>query len=148
MLVSLAIKKFTEESHPLLASTNMLISLQSTITGYLKVCTFFCLITQLSAMASACLVGLGARFRGLKRTRCLRFSICSTLVTFFCDITLIIVYTSQFAKEIDKSNREVWELNGAFGLACGVAILALGSLILLIFALRRTTSTYIDPTRV
>lgn len=60
------------------------------------------------------------------------------LVTFLCDMALLIVYPTQFAKEIDKSNRDIWELNAAFGLACGAAILALGALVLLLLALCRT----------
>lgn len=118
--------------------------------GYLKVCTFFCLITQLSAMASACLTGLGMRLRGLKRTSCLRFAICTTLVSFICDTALLVIYPTQFAKEIDRSNRDLWELNGAFGLACGAAILAFGALLLLIITLRRTSNPMYEaaPTRI
>lgn len=100
-------------------------------------------------MASACLTGLGVRLRGSKRASCLRFAICTTLVTLLCDISLLIIYPTQFAKEIYKSNRELWELNGAFGLACGAAILALGALILLVAALRRLTNSYeAPPTRI
>lgn len=118
-------------------------------TGYLKLCTFFCLITQLSAIATSCLTGLGIRLRGLKRASCLRFAICTTLVTLLCDISLLIVYPTQFAKELDKSNRDLWELNGAFGLACGAAIIAFGVLILLVAALRKITNMYeAAPTRI
>lgn len=118
-------------------------------TGYLKICTFFCLITQLSAIASACLTALSLRFRGLKKTSTIRFAVCTTLVTLLCDIALIIIYPTQFAKEIDKSNRELWELNGAFGLACGAGILAFGSLISLVAVLRKSTTMYeAAPTRI
>lgn len=79
----------------------------------------------------------------------MKFSICTTLVTLICDICLLVVYPSQFAKELDRSNRDVWELNGAFGLACGAAILAFGSIILLLAARRRSTALYeAAPTRI
>jgi len=117
--------------------------------GYLKICTFFCLITQLSALATACLAGLGIRVRGSKRASCLRLAICTTIVTILCDIALLIIYPTQFADEIDKSNRDLWELNGAFGLACGAAILAFGALVLLVAAPRPVTNLYGSvPTRV
>lgn len=113
--------------------TNMILK---TRLGYLKVCTFFCLITQLSAIASACLTGIGIRVTGIKRASCLRFAVCTTLVTLLCDMALLIVYPTQFYKELNKSNRDVWELNGAFGLACGAGILSLGSLFLIITSLK------------
>lgn len=118
-------------------------------SGYLKLCTFFCLITQLSALASACLTGIGVRVTSAKRASCLRFAICTSLVTFLCDIALLVVYPTQFYHELDKSNRDVWELNGAFGLACGAAILALGALFILIASLKRHTNVYEStPTRI
>lgn len=119
------------------------------MAGYLKLCTFFCLITQLSALASACLTGIGVRVTGVKRASCLRFAICTTLVTLLCDLALLIVYPTQFYQELEKSNRDVWELNGAFGLACGGAILALGALFILITSLRQYTTVYEStPTRI
>lgn len=100
-------------------------------------------------MASACLTGFGVRFKGSKKLSCMRLAICTTLVTLLCDICLLVIYPTQFAKEIDKSNRDVWELNGAFGLACGAAILAFGALILLVATLRRSITMYeAAPTRI
>lgn len=119
------------------------------ISGYLKACTFFCLITQLSALATACLTGLSIKTRGLRRAKYLKFAICTTLVTLICDIALLITYPTQFAKELERSNRDVWELNGAFGMACGAAILAFCVLIFLIVALKRTITAYESaPTRI
>lgn len=124
-------------------------NLANTRTAYLKICTIFCLITQLSALATACLTGLGVRLKGSKRATCLRFAICTTLVTLLCDICLLVIYPTQFAKEIDKSNRNLWELNGAFGLACGSAILAFGALALLVAAFTRNSNIYESaPTRI
>lgn len=100
-------------------------------------------------MASACLTGMSARFRGLKRASCVKLAICTTLVTLLCDMALLVIYPTQFAKELDKSNRNLWELNGAFGLACGAAILAFGVLVLLIAVYRRTLNMYATtPTRI
>ena len=116
---------------------------------YLKICTILCLMIQLSALASACFTGLGIRLKGPKRLTCLRFAICTTLVVLICDISLLIIYPTQFAKELDISNRDVWELNGAYGLACGAAILAFGSLILLLATFSRQLNVYeAAPTRI
>lgn len=91
---------------------------------------------------------ISMRLRGIKRVKCLRLVICTTLVTIFCDIALLITYPIQFAKELDRSNRDLWELNSAFGLACGATILAVGDLILLVVALRRTLAAFeAMPTR-
>lgn len=85
----------------------------------------------------------------MKRATCLRFAICTTLVTLLCDICLLIVYPTQFSKELYKSNRDVWQLNGAFGLACGSAIIAFGSLVLLVAAFTQNLSVYESaPTRI
>lgn len=126
------------------SNTNTLFS-----PAYLKICTIFCLITQLSALASALLSGLGIRLKGSKRATCLRFAICTTLVTLLCDICLISIYPTQFAKEIDKSNRSLWELNSAFGLASGAGILTFGTLVLLVAAFARNSYIYESaPTRI
>lgn len=87
--------------------------------------------------------------KGAGRLNCLKFTICTMLVTLICDLILLVTYPSQFSKEIDKSNRNLWELNGAFGLACGAAILAIGTLTLLVVALHKV-STILEtiPTRI
>lgn len=110
--------------------------------SYLKICTFFCLITQLSSLATATLSALGARMKGPKRDSCLKFSICTTLVTIICDTALLITYPMQFAQELNKSNRNLWELNHAYGLACGADILAMGALVLLLASIKRNVDIY------
>lgn len=92
----------------------------------------------MSAMASVCIIGLSFNIKKSKRLLCLQISICTTAVTILCDTLLLIIYPWHFAKEIHHSNRELWELNRAYGLAFGSAVLAFGSLILLLLALRRT----------
>ena len=118
--------------------------------GYIKICTFLCLITQLSALASAALTGFGIKMKGSQRVASTRLATSTTIVTLLCDIALLIIYPTEFKNEIGRSNRDHWELNGAFGMACGVAILALGSLILLLVALQQTTATIYEsaPTRI
>uniref|UniRef100_A0A6G1SBD5 Uncharacterized protein n=1 Tax=Aceria tosichella TaxID=561515 RepID=A0A6G1SBD5_9ACAR len=117
--------------------------------AYLKICTIFCLITQLSALASALLSGLGIRLKGSRRVTCVRFAICTTLVTLLCDMCLIVIYPTQFSKEIDKSNRSLWELNSAFGLASGAGILTFGTLILLVAVFAKNSYIYESaPTRI
>lgn len=106
-------------------------------------------MAQLSALATACLSGISVRNRKSKRARCLKFAICTTFVALLCDIALLIIYPYQFAKELDRSNRDLWELNGAFGLACGAAILAFCVLIFLVAARKRTILSYeASPTRI
>lgn len=116
---------------------------------YLKFCTFLCLITQLSALASALLTGFALKLKGLKKMSSLRFAASTSLLTLFCDLALIITYPTQFSQELDKSNRNLWELNGAFGLACGSAILATGTVILILLAIYKyAKSQEIGPTRI
>lgn len=117
--------------------------------GYIKLCVFFCLITLIFTIATSCLTGLSMRLRGSKRAGCLRYAICTTLVTLLCDTCLLIVYPTQFAKELDKSNRDLWELNWAFGTLIGAEIITLAVLILLVAALRKITNIYeAAPTRI
>lgn len=77
------------------------------------------------------------RFKDSKQLSCLKLAICTILVALVCDSLLLFTYQNEFAKELDSSNRNLWELNGAFGLACGCAILALGNLTLLLVALHK-----------
>lgn len=114
--------------------------------AYLRICTCLCVFTQLASLASACFIGYTIRAKGIKKIKSLRLAICTILVTIICDMALVIIYPIQFVKEINKSNRDVWQLNSAYGLACGAAILALGSLILLITILRRITTNFYETT--
>lgn len=138
-----------EDMNVLQPSTRLTRSTFQSSKDYLKFCTFLCLITQLSSLASAFLTGLSMNLKSDGRLSCLRYVICTILVTLICDIMLLYTYPTQFAKELDKSNRNLWELNGAFGLACGSAILAFGTLTLLGVAFQKMSrAADTIPTRV
>lgn len=106
-------------------------------SGYLKFCTFLCLLTQLSSITSAILTSFSMKFKGSKQQSCLNMAICTILVALFCDLLLLYTYQNEFSNELEQSNRNIWELNWAFGLACGCAILALGTIPLLVVAQHR-----------
>lgn len=99
---------------------------------YLKICTILCLLTILSSLASAFLAVFNLRVKISKRIIYIKLATCTVIVAIICNVSLLIIYPTQFRSEIEHSNRDVWELNHAYGLAVGTAIVSTISLLLLI----------------
>ena len=100
--------------------------------GYLKVCTILCLLTILSSLASASLAAVNMKAKSFKKLRFTNLLHCTALGALLCNLALLIIYPTQFRLEIEQSNRDVWELNHAYGLAVGTAIMSFISLLLLL----------------
>lgn len=107
--------------------------------GYLRLCTILCLLTILASLASASLAGLNMKVQNLTRPKYVRLATCTVLVALICNVSLLVIYPTQFRQELEQSNRDVWELNHAYGLAVGTAMM---SFISLLFLFTRQSDTY------